>query len=239
MFKSINESLDKMCTPSNRLQESKIRVVVDLGNRREYVPFDTEWAAKLRAQDYAKCKDVKKVDVIDNTTGEVIYSSENEKFDESVKNPQRKNLAESKSNMSKMLDKFDTAYEWMYDNTWFDDYDLMTMGEELMKSNPELLKEFVDFRGDLLTSDREVAAFACAAGYAGHVINIDDCVEKLRPKYKRAWEKGLITETEYKNAIYKIIYNMMKALNITDDEVQIGESLKTQSKSLHRKHRVK
>lgn len=84
MFKSINESLDKMYTPPNRLQESKINVVVDLGTRKEYVPFDSEWAAKLKAQDYAKCTDVKKVDVIDNTTGEVIYSSESSRFDESA-----------------------------------------------------------------------------------------------------------------------------------------------------------
>lgn len=105
MFKSINESLDKMYTPSNRLQESKINVVVDLGTRKEYVPFDSEWAAKLKAQDYSKCKDVKKVDVIDNATGEVIYSSQNDSMRES-KSVHRKSVkAHKKGVVSEAFNK--------------------------------------------------------------------------------------------------------------------------------------
>lgn len=207
MLRSITESLDKMCsTKRNSLKESQFKMVIDLGNRREYVPFDSAWAAKYKAKEWSNSSDVKCVDVIDNSTGEVIYSSQCD-VEES--------LNESKSSMSKMLKKFNTAYNWMYEND-FDTYDLMVEGEKLVKSCPDIFNEFVEYRGDLLTSDRELAAFACALGYAGRIVDVDEYFNTVKEKYEKAYEKGLLSYNECRTSTYKKVNDMMNALNITD-----------------------
>ena len=122
----------------------------------------------------------------------------------------------SKSVLSRYLKAFDRAYTWLYDNPSFDDYDLMVEGEKLMKDTNDLLKEFVEFRGDFIASDREVAAYCCALGYAGQVIDIDEYVDKLKTAYRKAWENGLISKNEYLKTVYVKTAEMMKALNITD-----------------------
>ena len=48
------------------------QVVVVLENRHEYVPFFSQWAACVKAADYAKCVDVERVFVTDAETGEVM-----------------------------------------------------------------------------------------------------------------------------------------------------------------------
>lgn len=48
------------------------QVVVVLENRNEYVPFFSQWAACVKAADYAKCVDVERVFVTDAETGEIM-----------------------------------------------------------------------------------------------------------------------------------------------------------------------
>ena len=48
------------------------QMVVVLENRHEYVPFFSQWAACVKAADYAKCVDVEKVYVTDAETGEIM-----------------------------------------------------------------------------------------------------------------------------------------------------------------------
>ena len=48
------------------------QVVIVLENRHEYVPFFSQWAACVKAADYAKCVDVERVFVTDAETGEIM-----------------------------------------------------------------------------------------------------------------------------------------------------------------------
>ena len=48
------------------------QVVVVLENRHEYVPFFSQWAACVKAAEYAKCVDVERVFVTDAETGEIM-----------------------------------------------------------------------------------------------------------------------------------------------------------------------
>lgn len=64
-------------------------------------------------------------------------------------------------NISKFLDRFTENYNFLYDNN---DrvaryYEALDYGEKVMHEYPNFVREFVKFRGDVLSSDREVAAF--------------------------------------------------------------------------------
>lgn len=48
------------------------QVVICMENRHEYVDFFSQWAASVKAHDYAKCVDVELVYIIDKETGEVL-----------------------------------------------------------------------------------------------------------------------------------------------------------------------
>lgn len=48
------------------------QVVVCMENRHEYVDFFSQWAASVKAHDYAKCVDVERVYIINKETGEVL-----------------------------------------------------------------------------------------------------------------------------------------------------------------------
>ena len=61
MLRAINEAFDKKYS---RLSLKERYVVnVDLGNRVEHIPFESEWAANYRAREYAKLPKVRKVTV--------------------------------------------------------------------------------------------------------------------------------------------------------------------------------
>lgn len=49
-------------------------VEITLEKVKDYVPFYTLWAAKLKAQEWAQCYDVNKIDIIDSETGELFAS---------------------------------------------------------------------------------------------------------------------------------------------------------------------
>lgn len=59
------------------------------------------------------------------------------------------------------LRKFSGTYEFLYDN--YDNVagftEAMEFGDWFIKNHPAFTRKFTDYRGDILTSDREVAAF--------------------------------------------------------------------------------
>ena len=62
---------------------------------------------------------------------------------------------------SDFLRKFSDTYEFLYDN--YDNAagfaEAMEFGDWFIKNFPDFTRKFTDYRGDILTSDREVAAF--------------------------------------------------------------------------------
>ena len=72
--------------------------------------------------------------------------------------------------MDNEIQAFDRAYETLYnmDVAGTMPFEvgtaLMRYGEQLAREHREFLREFVNERGDMLTSDRELAAFAVAFG---------------------------------------------------------------------------
>lgn len=67
-------------------------------------------------------------------------------------------------NINNFLDEFEKNYDALYhgyaDITPDEFSNLVTFGDEFVKSHKEFVCEFVKFRGDFLSSDREIAAFA-------------------------------------------------------------------------------
>ena len=67
--------------------------------------------------------------------------------------------------------KFGDKYQFLYDNydnvTGYDE--ALDAGEEFIRNHPNFAKEFVQYRYDALTSDREVAAFAFALSSYGAI----------------------------------------------------------------------
>lgn len=67
-------------------------------------------------------------------------------------------------NIKMFLEEFKKEYNYLYEN-----HDMVAgyrealqAGECFIKNHPAFVSEFCKFRGDLLTSDREVAAFGFA-----------------------------------------------------------------------------
>ena len=66
--------------------------------------------------------------------------------------------------IEKFAKKFGEEYEFLYDN--YDNVagyrEALSEGEEFIKTHLEFVAEFARYRGDLITSDREVVAFMFA-----------------------------------------------------------------------------
>lgn len=62
------------------------------------------------------------------------------------------------------LEKFNREYQFLYDN--HDNVagyaEALAAGNQFFKSHPDFIAEFARYRGDALTSDREIAAFMFA-----------------------------------------------------------------------------
>lgn len=71
---------------------------------------------------------------------------------------------EIKVNIHKFLEQFNNEYSFLYDS--YDNVagyrEALEFGDNFIKQekNKDFVREFCMFRGDFLTSDREVAAFA-------------------------------------------------------------------------------
>lgn len=67
-------------------------------------------------------------------------------------------------NIEEFLKQFNKEYDFLYDN--FDcvaGYDeALKAGDEFIRKNPDFIGEFVKYRGDFISSDREVVAFMFA-----------------------------------------------------------------------------
>lgn len=66
--------------------------------------------------------------------------------------------------INNFLDEFEKNYDALYhgyaDITPDEFSNLVIFGDNFVKNNKEFVYEFVNFRGDFLSSDREIAAFA-------------------------------------------------------------------------------
>ena len=80
--------------------------------------------------------------------------------------------------INNFLDEFEKNYDALYhgyaDVTPDEFYNLVTFGDGFVKSHKEFVYEFVKFRGDFLSSDREIAAFAMTI-----VDAVDDTTERF------------------------------------------------------------
>lgn len=67
-------------------------------------------------------------------------------------------------NIHEFLERFNKEYKFLYDHG--DNVagyrEAVEEGDLFIKKNPEFVGEFVKFRGDIISSDREVAAFMFA-----------------------------------------------------------------------------
>lgn len=67
-------------------------------------------------------------------------------------------------NIEEFLRKFDEEYEFLYDHrdnvAGYDE--ALAAGDEFISAHPEFVAEFVNYRGDFISSDREVVAFMFA-----------------------------------------------------------------------------
>lgn len=63
--------------------------------------------------------------------------------------------------INNFLEKFNKEYEFLYENhdNVVGYYDALIEGNEFIENYPEFVGEFVKYRGDFISSDREVVAF--------------------------------------------------------------------------------
>ena len=67
-------------------------------------------------------------------------------------------------NIAEFLHRFNAEYEFLYNaKGYVAGYDeALQYGDEFIKAHPEFVAEFNRYRGDILSSDREIASFAFA-----------------------------------------------------------------------------
>lgn len=68
-------------------------------------------------------------------------------------------------NIQEFLEEFEKQYDFLYDNanTYVAGYDeALAAGNEFITEHIEFVREFNKYRGDILSSDREVVAFMFA-----------------------------------------------------------------------------
>lgn len=67
-------------------------------------------------------------------------------------------------NIEKFLKQFNKEYSFLYENhdqvAGYDE--ALKAGDEFISKNPDFIGEFVRYRGDFISSDREVVAFMFA-----------------------------------------------------------------------------
>lgn len=66
-------------------------------------------------------------------------------------------------NIKKFLDQFNKEYEFLYNHNNVAGYnEAVTAFDEFLPNHKEFVSEFVKYRGDFVSSDREAAAFMFA-----------------------------------------------------------------------------
>lgn len=63
--------------------------------------------------------------------------------------------------IAEFVEKFNENYNFLYEHgdNVAGYYQALEFGDEIIQTWPEFVREFVQYRGDVLSSDREVAAF--------------------------------------------------------------------------------
>lgn len=68
-----------------------------------------------------------------------------------------------KINISEFYEQFKKEYDFLYSHKNVAGYDeAVNFFDSFINAHPELVAEFVNFRGDFIASDREAAAFSFA-----------------------------------------------------------------------------
>lgn len=69
-----------------------------------------------------------------------------------------------KITMNMVMNKFNEVYTFLYNNEdKIPNYkDMVALGDRMIGTHDKFVTDFIKYRGDFLTSDREVAAFAYA-----------------------------------------------------------------------------
>ena len=67
-------------------------------------------------------------------------------------------------NIEQFLQEFRKQYKFLYDarDNVAGYREALEAGDEFIKNNPDFIREFVMYRGDFISSDREVVAFMFA-----------------------------------------------------------------------------
>lgn len=73
-------------------------------------------------------------------------------------------MAKININIEEFLKEFNKQYKFLYEAKGYvaGYHEALEAGDEFIKRNPEFIAEFVKYRGDLISSDREVVAFMFA-----------------------------------------------------------------------------
>ena len=92
--------------------------------------------------------------------------------------------------MKKLEEQFNKEYEFLYNAPGYvEGYnEAVTYFDQLLEANPEPIREFARYRGDVVSSDREAAAFVFAYTKLGYDKETQSYFERLGRRY------GLLTE---------------------------------------------
>ncbi len=73
-------------------------------------------------------------------------------------------------NMKKLEEQFNKEYEFLYNAPGYvaGYNEAVAYFDQLLKANPEPIREFAQYRGDVVSSDREAAAFIFAYTKLGY-----------------------------------------------------------------------
>ena len=166
------------------------------------------------------------VQILTSTDGENFSYSGNGRFCETLddaRNFVNQDIAERQETkqIAELREKFSDYYSELYDNgDSLPDYDkALKAGEKYIQTHPDFVQKFNETRGDILSSDREVASFGFALADAGLIRKFSE-PEKSEPEVKL--QSIVIDLTAPRDEIAKIPDEPKKAFHITDDSLGEG-----------------
>jgi len=74
----------------------------------------------------------------------------------------RGTITEEEAALMIFAEKFTEIWDKLYEDGWTDP-EAVTRGDAYIKANPDFVGKFCRYRGDIISSDREAAAFALTA----------------------------------------------------------------------------
>lgn len=64
--------------------------------------------------------------------------------------------------LRELRDTFNVTYRILYTNPNLETYEMVEFGDACIRNNKELTSQFVEYRKDFISSDREAAAYGIA-----------------------------------------------------------------------------